>query len=228
MAGGIAQAGNAGDFRQTIEQPAKPPFGAVRPLAVPGIHVLAEQRHLAHAGLGQALGLGNDLRNRARDFRTACIGHHTEGAELVAAFLHGEEGGNAALGHVGALRLRQMLELILDSVFGLDDTAAATHPAQHVRQAVIGLRSDDQIDRRRPPDDLATLRLRHAAGDANQHFATRRRLFLLQLADPAKLRIDLLRRPLADVAGVEQHKIGVFDDFGRGIAVGGQRVGHAL
>ena len=66
------------------------------PCAVIGVDVLADQRHLAHAGVGQALDLGDDLRDRPRDFGAARIGHDAEGAELVAAFLHGDEGGNAA------------------------------------------------------------------------------------------------------------------------------------
>ena len=68
----------------------------LRSLAMPGVDVLAEQRDLAHAGGGQPLGLGDDLRHRPRHFRAARIGHDAEGAELVAAFLDGEEGGDAA------------------------------------------------------------------------------------------------------------------------------------
>ena len=97
MAGGVAQPREAGDLApagySSRPRPHSPPSG---PCAVPGVDVLAEQRDLAHAGLGQPLGLGDDLRDRARDFRAARIGHHAEGAELVAAFLHGEEGGDAA------------------------------------------------------------------------------------------------------------------------------------
>ena len=195
---------------------------------MPGIDVLAKQRHLAHAGFGQPLGLGDDLRHRPRHFGAPGIGHDAEGAELVAAFLHGEEGGDAALDDLGALGLRQMLELVLDGVVGLDDLLAAAHPRQHVGQPVIGLRADDQVDGRRAADDLGALGLRHAAGDADQHFAPGHGAFGLHVADAAELGIDLFRRLLPDMAGVEQHQIGLADGVGRGIAVGGQRIGHAL
>ena len=94
MAGGVAQPRDAGNLGEPMQQPRRAsrraPSGA---LAVIGVDVLAEQRDLAHAGIGQPLGLGDDLRDRPRDFGAARIGHDAEGAELVAAFLHGEEGG---------------------------------------------------------------------------------------------------------------------------------------
>ena len=97
MAGGVAQPRQAGDFGEpgTASWPS-PHSRAVRPLAVPGVDVLAEQRDLADAGGSKPLGLGDDLRDRPRNFRAARIGHHAEGAELVAALLDGEEGGDAA------------------------------------------------------------------------------------------------------------------------------------
>ena len=97
-----------------------------------------------------------------------------------------------------------------------------------VGQAVVGLRADHQIDDRRAADDLLALGLRHAAGDADHHLAARRGALLLELADAAELGIDLFRRLLADMAGVEQDQVGLLDRVGRDIAVGGQRVGHAL
>ena len=69
------------------------PSGA---LAVIGVDVLAEQRDLAHARAGERSRLGDDCRDRPRDFGAARIGHDAEGAELVAAFLHGDESADAA------------------------------------------------------------------------------------------------------------------------------------
>ena len=121
MARGVAQAGDAGDFCKAMQKASQPPFGPIVPLPVPRIDVLAEQGHLANAGIGQLFRFGDDLGDGARDFRAARIGHDAEGAELVAAFLHGQKGGDAAPGDLGALGLRQMLELVLDGIVGLDN-----------------------------------------------------------------------------------------------------------
>ena len=47
---------------------------------------------LARATLDQKLGFAQQFLVRARDFSTAGIGHDAVGAELVAPFLHGQEG----------------------------------------------------------------------------------------------------------------------------------------
>ena len=57
--------------------------------------------------------------------------------------------------------------------------------------------------------DLGALGLRHAAGDRDQHVAPLARRLFLDTAHAAELGIDLLRRLLADVAGVEDDQIGV-------------------
>ncbi len=124
MAGGVAQPRDAGNLREPMQQPAERRGAAVQILAVIGVDVLADQRDLAHAGVGQALGLGDDLCDRARHFRAARIGHDAEGAELVAAFLHGDEGRHAALADRGAARRGEMVELVLDRKLGVDELAA--------------------------------------------------------------------------------------------------------
>ena len=106
MAGGVAQARDAGHVRQAMQQAAERPDRAVRPLAVIGVDVLADQRELAHARIGEAQGLVEDLCDRARDLRAAGIGHDAEGAELVAALLDREEGRHAAALGLGLRRLR--------------------------------------------------------------------------------------------------------------------------
>ena len=70
-----------------------PPSGAG---AVIGVDVLAEQRDLARAVGDEPPRLGDDCAGRPRIFGAARIGHDAEGAELVAAFLHGQKGGDAA------------------------------------------------------------------------------------------------------------------------------------
>ncbi len=61
-----------------------------------GVDVLADERDLAHAGVDEPSRLGDDVGDGPRDLGAARIGHDAERAELVAAFLHGDEGGDAA------------------------------------------------------------------------------------------------------------------------------------
>ena len=101
------------------------------------IHVLADQRQLAHTGVCQPLDLGDNLFNRPRDFSAAGIGHDTESTELVAAFLHSDECGNATLGDGVSFGCRQNIELVLDRKLCVDDFLSALRADDHLRQAVI-------------------------------------------------------------------------------------------
>ena len=93
---------------------------------------------------------------------------------------------------------------------------------------VIALRTDDDIDHRRAADDLAAFGLRDAAGDRDVHAPALARGFVLDGAQPAEFRIDLLGSLFADVAGVEDDEIGVIDVCGLDKAFDRQRVHHAL
>ena len=75
--------------------------GQAAGVAVVGIDVLAQQGDLAHALVSEALGLLDDVVDGPRPLAAARIGHHAEGAELVAAFLHGHKGGNATVFDAG-------------------------------------------------------------------------------------------------------------------------------
>ena len=215
MAGGVAQPRDARHFGDAREQLPERPGPAVGSFAVIGVDVLADQRDLAHAGLGEPLDLGDDLHDRPRRFGAARIGHDAERAELVAAFLHGDEGRYAARARRLAARRRELVELVLDRKLGVDHGALAAFAlrarAQRRGKAVIALRPDHEIDRRRAADDLLALGLRDAARDCDRHAAACARRRLLEHADAAELGIDLLGRLLADVAGVEDDEIGVLD-----------------
>ena len=97
----------------------------------------------------------------------------------------------------------------------------------HVRQAVIRLGADDDIDIGRAGGDLLALRLGDAACDREQHLPAAALTRLLQRAQPPELGIDLLRRLLTDMAGVENHQVGVLDLRCRAIAERRQDIRHA-
>ena len=139
--------------------------------------------------------------------RAARIGHHAEGAEFVAAFLHGDEGRDAARADRVRLRRRQKSELVLDREFGLQRAAMAFRARQQLRQMMIALRTDHDVNGRRAADDLRALGLRDAAGHRDTHLAALARGLVLGDAQPAEFGIDFLGGLLADMAGVEDHQI---------------------
>ena len=167
MAGHVAKPVEPGDFGEAGEKAAEAPRGAVRALAMPGIDVLAEQRDLAHPGPGKPRRFRHDRRRRTRNLGAARIGDDAERAELVAALLDGEEGGDAAgLGGRGAVERR---ELLLHGEIRGDRTRACRRLGEDLGQAMIGLRADDEVDQRRAGENLGALGLRDAAGDADHY-----------------------------------------------------------
>ena len=227
MAGGVAQATNTGHPRKAPQQCAERRGRAGLVLAVIGIHVLPDQRHLAHACPGEPLDFGRDLLHRPRHFDAARIGHDAEGAELVAAFLHGDEGGNAAAADRLVRGGSQRVELVLQRKFGIDDLLAALRARDQAGQAVKILRADDQVDAGAAGDFLA-FGLRHTAGNGDQHLAALCRRVLLHFADAADLGIDLVHRLLADVAGIQDDEIGLGGIGGFAVAGRRQRVRHTI
>ncbi len=162
---------------------------------------------------------------RARILHAARIRHDAERTELVAAFLHGEERRHRPRRRA----LRQMRELLLLGECRLDQRAVlGARAGDELRQAMIALRADDEIDDRRAAHDLGALGLGDAADDGDDRLVAGGRALVLQLADAAEVRIDLLGRLLADMAGVEDDEIGILDGVGFGIALRRERLGHAL
>eukprot|EP01136_Pigoraptor_vietnamica_P011775 Opistho-1_new@51011 len=215
----VADALQPVDPRQRPHQPRKAPVAAFA-CAMIGVHVLTQQRDLLHALFHQPPRLGQQPLGGAAHLGPARIGHHAEGAELVAAFLHRQKGRRPAQ----SLALGQVVELVLDRKLCIDRLPARQQPAVHLGQAVVALRPHHQIDQRHPAHDLVALGLRHAARHADLHI----RLGLLEGAQPPQIGIELLRRLLADVAGVQQHHVGVLDRLGRHIALGAHGLDHAL
>ena len=122
----------------------------------------------------------------------------------------------------------QEAELVLDRKFGLQRAAVALGARQQLRQMMIALRPDHDVDDRRAADDLLAFGLRDAAGDRDAHVAAVARGFVLGDAQPAELGIDLLGGLLADMAGVEDHEIRVLGAGRLDKAFARQRVHHAL
>ena len=227
MAGHVADAFDAFQLRDLLQQGLERQAGAMGIKPVPCIDILSQQRDLAHPAGRQFADFGQNGVERAREFGTARIGYHAEGAEFVAAFLHGYKGGDATVFDAGLTGIWQSREFVLDRKFGIDH-GFELGGLQHFGQAVIALRADHQINRRFTPQNLGPFGLRHTARHHNLHRKPFGLAVALHAADASQFRIDLVGGFFADMAGVEHHQFGVFDGFGFDIAVWCQRIGHAL
>ena len=193
-----------------------------------GVDVLAEQHDLAGAGCDEPPCLGFDVGGGSGILGPAGVGHDAEGAETVAPLLDREERRDSPPRLRAGQLLRQMVEARVRRHARIHGGAPRLGGASHhARQAVVGLGADDDIDEGRPRCDLFALGLRDAACDGEQHLAPGALARLFQRAQPAELGIDLFGRLLADVAGVEDDQIGVFERRRRAIAERCQDVRHA-
>ena len=121
-----------------------------------------------------------------------------------------------------------MREFVLGWEIGVHDARADARLAQELRQAMIALRADDDVDGRLAAQDFRPLGLGDAAGDDQHRPSALTGPFFLQLAQLAELGIDFLRRPFADVAGVENDEIGVLDPERLAVSGLDGEVAHAL
>ncbi len=226
MTGRVAQPADPIDLRGALKKARQRPGTPIRPVAVIGVDVLADQRDLADPGRRQMLDFGEDFLHRPRDFRAARIGHDAEGAELVTTLLHGDESGNAARADCHRARRREVIEFVVGRELGVDGFAAAFRARQQFREPVIILRPEDQIDYGRTADDLFTFGLRDTAGDGHDNVAALSGGFVFHHAHAAEFRIDLLGGLLADIAGIEDDEIGVFGGGCLDIAFRRQGIRH--
>src|SRR5690554_6094759 len=165
MGGGVANSVDAVDGGNHFDQLRQVHLVAVVGVTTIGVYVLAQQVHFAHA-LGSQVGhFGDDIVYRAADFLAAGVGHHAEGAVFAAAFHDGNERRRA----VGT-RFGQVVELLDFREADVDHAYAVTfhaHFAEHVRQAVQGLRAEDHVYVRCPVDDGLAFLARDAAANAD-------------------------------------------------------------
>ena len=121
-----------------------------------------------------------------------------------------------------------MGELVLGREVGGDDAGPIARFAQELRQAMIALGTDDDVDGRLAAQDFRPLGLGDATRDDQRRPPALPATFLFQLAQLAEFGIDFLGRPLADVAGVENDEIGVLDPLSLAVPLVGRDVGHPL
>src|SRR5437868_15266703 len=139
-----------------------------------------------------------------------------------------DEGRHAACpGRLAARRLED-IELVLDRELGVDHRLPALDAGEQRRQAMIALRPDHKIDRRRAAKNFPAFGLGDAARDRDHDAASVTGGGLFERPSPAQLGIDLLRRLLAYLAGIEDDEIGILGRRGLGKTLGRERVRHTM
>ena len=122
-----------------------------------------------------------------------------------------------------------MIELVLDRKVRIQDPSGSTRCfGNQLGKTVVGLRTEHHVDDRRTAHDLRAFSLGNASGDPDDHVAAPGNPLLLELANAAELRIDLLRSLFTDMAGVQDHHVGAFRRRRRRIAERSQDVCHTL
>ena len=193
--------------------------GSCRRSAVPSIDVLSKEGDLSHALGHQCAHFCRDGVSRTADFSAAGIRNNAECAELIAAFLDGDK-GRVAINFTG---FGQAIEFLLD-VKVREETFARLPRClgDDLRQLVIALGPDHKIDLGRAGAHFCAFRLGYASCHGNRAAAG------FHVFEAPELGIDLLRRLLADMAGVEDHKVGVVCRVGGLIAKRAQETCHAF
>ena len=208
MRGRVTQALQAVDFGERLDQAGQRPTRAVGAFAVIGVDVLAEQGEFAHAAFNQFARLVEQRRDRPGILHAPRVRDDTECAELVTAFLDGQEGRRRAAAAAG----RQLLELVALGEVELDDLAALDLGVeQQARQVVVGLRADHEVDDGSAVDDLLAFGLGNATSDRDRRAEARRLAIGLDATDATELRIDLLGGLFANVASIQNHKVRVLE-----------------
>jgi len=168
---------------------------------------LAQQRHLADAGVDQAADLLDDARRAAADLASADERNDAVGAELVAPPHDAHEGLSGQMRVPDAALLVEVFQGLAVGVGPArrvePHLGGAAGGADHLPQQVQLTRATDQVQAFVARDQRLAQPLRHAAQHADdQGLAIR-----LAPAGPTKARVHLVLRVLADRAGVVQQRV---------------------
>gem|GEM_PF-6820013 len=174
------------------------------------VDVLAEELDLGEAGLGDALGFGEDGGAGAAALLASGVRDDAVAAELVASF---DDGDVAAVG-IGAGGEFGVEGLVGLAVVKAGDAGLSGFEAgEHVGEVAVGGRSGDDRDVRGAVEDLLAFLLGDAADDG-ETLAFAVELFVLVEAVE-----DFLLSLVADGAGVVEDEAGVGLVGGLGVAL---------
>src|SRR5262249_36554075 len=122
---------------------------------------------------------------------------------------------------------RQVVEFRLDREARVEDPSAALQRVgDQLRQAMIALRTDHEIDTGRTADDLGPLRLCNATSHRHYDAATALSLRRLQATDCAKLGIHLFGCFLSNVTSIENNQIRILQVLGGKKAMQRENIHH--
>ena len=201
VAGGEAQAFDAGDFVHDAQQGGEVADAAVVHCAAIGVDVLSEQVDFFYALLCEAGDFGEHVVQGAGKFFAACVGDDAEGAVFGTAFHNGNE--RAATFDAGGGQVVEFFD------FGKGDVhlcvAAGFLIRNHFGEAVQGLRAKDDIDIGGAFDDVFAFLRGDASGYANDKFG----ILFFQGFDAAEVGKHFFLRFFAHRAGVEEDDVGV-------------------
>ena len=227
MARRIADTRDAGHLGKPRGQHGQGSGAAFRRFTMIGIDILSKEAHLAHPRGGKLFDLGGDAFNWPRRFGAPRIRHDTEGAEFIAAFLHRHKGRDPAFADfAGSWRGRGDRTCFRPENRCREPRAGGFGAAQKLRQAMIALRSDNDINGFLAAENFFPFGLRDTARDDNFRRKPCPGAGGLELAQLAQFGEDLLGGALPDMARVQDDNIGLFQKRRLGIAFRRENIRH--
>ena len=214
VAGGEAHPLDARDLGDAEEQ-----LGELDAAPV-GVHVLADEGHLADADVGQGVDFVKDLDEGPAHLPAAGMRDDAEAADVVAALHHRDELAHLPRRAAGVGARKDVLLGVHPGGLG-DPYPIGADPGDDLRELADGVGTEDEVQVGDLAEELGFLLLRHAATDGEKCPA-------LGLHRPvaAEGGEHLVLRLLPDGAGVEDDQVRRLGG-GRGlVADGGQRLAH--
>ena len=164
------------------------------------VHILAQKRDLLEAVAQQLLHLGEDGPGTAAALAPPGIGHHTIGAEIVAAAHNGDESGDTV--HIVTHR-QDVLVSLLFGKHHVELRTALARLGDELRQRAIGIGAGNEVEYRLGFKQL----LLHPLGHTTQQTHLQAVLFFLQSLQFLKPLVDALFGFVANRTSVNEYQI---------------------
>ncbi len=228
MRGGIAQALDARNFRQRMEEAGETPDFSIGTFAVEGVYVLSQEGDIFCAVVRKFAGFIENGRDVARIFRAARVGHNAERAEFIAAFLNGKE---CRCTFLAGMLAGEFVELVINgkvSVYNAFRAIRASDLRDHFWKLIVGLRTENHVDIFGAVENNIALGLRDAACDSEKHLAAIFFFGDFVFAQTAEIRKHFVGRTFANVTGIQNCHVRAFGRINHVIAKRAQDIGHAM
>ena len=191
--------------------------GKIMLTVVIAVDRLPKERDLGGALLGQARHFADHVGQLAAPLRSARHRNDAERAPIIAAPLHGHEGG-----HLAAADGRDVLVMLPALECDVGSALAIAGPRDQLGETAVAVGSDHEVHLRHALEQRGTEPLRHAADHAEHVTGA---LVALQLPQPTE---DTLLRVIPHSARIDEHHVRIDRIVRAYVALAPQNSQHQL